>query len=216
VDVSLMRAVLFLNGEILNLAASAARLRDNDFLIGVDGGTMHCLALGRTPHAVVGDLDSLSPEQIADLSAKGVAFERHPVAKNETDLELALEYAIARGAHEILMLAAVGDRLDQTLANLLILAQREWPARIVVAEDDELAEILRGGESMTLTSPVGSTVSAIPLSTEVTGITYTGMVYPLNNHTLRFGSTRGLSNEIAETPATVRIRSGVLLVVYAG
>jgi thiamine pyrophosphokinase len=63
---------------------------------------------------------------------------------------------------------------------------------------------------------VGSTVSAIPLSPLVTGITYTGLEYPLQDATLALGSTRGVSNVMAATPATLTIREGVLLVVYAG
>ncbi|MEZ4581030.1 MAG: hypothetical protein R3A10_05170 [Caldilineaceae bacterium] len=65
-------------------------------------------------------------------------MERHPTGKDQTDLELALERAIRDGAPDILLLGALGGRLDQTLANLLILAQRNWQARIRLAEGTRL------------------------------------------------------------------------------
>jgi thiamine pyrophosphokinase len=47
----------------------------------------------------------------------------------------------------------------------------------------------------------------------VSGITYTGLLYPLDNATLSLGSTRGVSNEVASQPATVAIRTGIALVI---
>ncbi len=211
-----MRAVVFVNGVVADYSALARRLRPDDYLIGADGGTRHVLALGLTPQAVVGDLDSLEANTVAALERMEVEIERFPVAKDQTDLELAIERGLLAGADEILLLGALGGRLDQTLANLLILAQRLWPVPLRLAEGDEVAQVLRGGERLVLEAPVGSTVSAIPLSPLVTGITYTGLAYPLEDATLALGSTRGVSNVVAASPATVSIREGVLLVVYAG
>jgi thiamine pyrophosphokinase len=164
---------------------------------------------------IVGDLDSLEPELVATLANAGVAIEQHPASKDQTDLELAIERGLRDGADEILLLGALGGRLDQTLANLLILAQREWPVPVRLAEGNELAQVLRGCEQLTLDAAPGSTVSAIPLSPQVTGITYGGLEYPLENATLAIGSTRGISNVVRSSPATVAIQDGVLLVVCA-
>jgi thiamine pyrophosphokinase len=184
-----------------------------DHVIAADGGARHALALGLRPHVVVGDLDSLEPELVEQLVAGGTQIERHPAGKNATDLELAIERAIRDGAQEIVLVGALGGRLDQTLANVLILAQREWPAAISLVEEDQVATLLRGGETLTLTAAVGATVSLLPLSAQVTGITYQGLLYPLTDATLTLGSTRGISNVVAEQPATVQIASGLALVV---
>ena len=208
-----MRAVVFVNGEVRDYGALAGWLRPGDYLIGADGGTRHILALGLRPDAVVGDLDSLEPETVAALAAQGVEIERYPVAKDQTDLELAIEAGLKAGADEVLLLGALGGRLDQTLANLLILAQRHWPVPLRLAEGDQLAQVLRGGGCLALHAAPGSTVSAIPLSPVVSGITYTGLEYPLVDATLALGSTRGVSNVVASSPATIAIREGVLLVV---
>jgi thiamine pyrophosphokinase len=161
----------------------------------------------------VGDLDSLEPELVDQLVAAGTKVERHPVSKDATDLELAIERAIRDGAQEIMLVGALGGRLDQALANVLILAQREWPAAISLVEEDQVATLLRGGETLTLTAAVGATVSLLPLSAQVTGISYQGLLYPLTDATLMLGSTRGISNVVAEQPATVQIATGLALVV---
>jgi thiamine pyrophosphokinase len=210
-----MRAVVFVNGAITDYTRAARWLYVDDFLIGADGGTRHCLALDRRPHAVVGDLDSLEPEIVAQLATQGVAIERHPPAKDKTDLELAVEYGIRHGATELLLLGALGGRLDQTLANLLLLARAGWSIPIKLAEENQLAQIMRDEDYLVLDAPVGSTLSVMALSEQVTGITYTGLEYPLVDFTLPIGSTRGVSNVVVKAPATISIRSGVLLVVQS-
>ncbi len=210
-----MRAVIAVNGKIDDYADLAGLLRPDDYLIGADGGTLHLLAVDRQPSVVVGDLDSLPQETVVSLVAAGVSVERHKPEKDQTDLELALERALEDGADEIVLVGALGGRLDQTLANLLIVAQRDWPVPVRVIEGDQVTEVLRGPGRLVLHGPAGSTVSAIPLSAAVTGITYAGLEYPLHDATLRFGSTRGVSNVLAASPASIRIDSGILLVIHS-
>lgn len=209
-----MRALIFVNGLLENPATLAQFIQDEDYLIAADGGTRHCLAADRVPHVVVGDMDSIPPMVQQQLRAQGVQFEQHQPEKDQTDLELAIERAIADGATSIVLVGALGGRLDQMLANLLILAQREWLVPISVIDDNQHAQIVRPGQPLDLRGEQGIIVSAIPLSERVTGITYRGLKYPLTNATLHLGSTRGISNELVESPATIEIGSGVLLVVW--
>lgn len=208
-----MRAVIFVNGTIDNYSQCASWLHAADYLIAADGGARHCAALGISPAVLVGDLDSIAPELLAEYEKVGVSIERHPPRKDETDLELAVQRAVADGATEILLLGALGGRLDQTLANLLLPARQEWPVPISLADGQQMAQILRGGETITLFGAPGDTVSVVPLSAAVTGIHYTGLEYPLVNAVLRLGSTQGVSNRMAEPLATIRIAEGILLVV---
>lgn len=208
-----MQAVIFVNGLVQNYAPLVGWLERADLLIAADGGLRHFQKLTRQPHAIVGDLDSVKPDQLTALEAAGVTVERHRPEKNETDLELAIDYAIQAGATDIVLLGALGGRLDQTLANLLILAQRNWPAAIAVVEENQIATMIRPGSTLSIRGTPGSVVSLVPLTEQVTGITYTGLRYPLTNATLGFGSTRGISNELAEPQATIRIESGLALVV---
>lgn len=208
-----MRAVVFINGLVEDYALLQRWLHPTDYWVAADGGVTHCLALGRNPHALVGDLDSVDAGMVAQLAAAGVEVKRYPITKNETDLELALEFALEAGAQAILLVGGLGGRLDQMLANVLILAQRNWPATVQLVAGNQLVQLVLPHQTVTFVAAVGDTVSALPLSDTVTGITYTGMRYPLDNHTLHFGSTRGISNEVSATPATVRITAGRLLII---
>lgn len=207
------RAVIFVNGHLEEYSWLQQQIRSDDYLIGADGGTRHCLALDRLPHVVVGDMDSLPADVLSQLAEQGVIIERHPARKDKTDLELAIERAILDGVTEVLLVGALGGRLDQTFANLLVSARREWTVPVRLADGSQTAQVLRSGECFTIQAAVGSLISVIPLSQEVTGITYTGLEYPLTNATLPLGSTRGISNRVVAPQATICIQSGVLLVV---
>lgn len=219
-----MRAIVFINGVIDEYDWLRTLIQADDYLVCADGGTRHCLAIGKIPHIVVGDLDSVDEETVANLAEQGVAIEEHPRAKNETDLELAVDRAVSllsedispdattNEVNELLLVGALGGRIDQMLANLFILAQRNWPVAMRIVDQGQEAQLVRGGQTLTMVGNIGDTVSALPLSESVTGITYTGLVYPLDNATLALGSTRGISNEMAYTKATVSVGTGVLLV----
>lgn len=208
-----VRAIIFINGVIAEYGPLRDVVRADDLLIAADGGARHALALGHTPHILVGDLDSVEAETVELLRARGTTIERHPAAKDQTDLELAIERAVREGAEEVILLGATGGRLDQTLANLLILAQRDWGIPVQLLEGDQSAMLLRGPATLAVEGVPGSTLSVIPLSPQVTGIRYTGLEYPLENATLELGSTRGISNVLRSASATVQIDSGLLLVV---
>ena len=208
------RAIIFVNGLISDYTWLAQLPRADDLLIGADGGARHITKIGRRPHVVVGDMDSLQAAEVEQFAAQGVRLERHKPEKDQTDLELAIERALAEGADQIVLVGVQGDRWDQSLANLLILAQRDWPAQLCVMDGVQSAQIVRGGHKITVEGAPGDVISAIPLSPLVTGITYEGLRYPLQNAKLPLGSTRGISNELAGVLATISIHSGLLLVTH--
>lgn len=210
-----MRAVVFANGDLGDVAVARAQVRPGDLVICADGGTRHAKVLGVQPHAVVGDLDSLDDEDRQTLESAGCALLAYPARKDETDLELALVYAVKRGATEAIIMGALGGRLDQALANVLLLAHPALAgveARIVAGNETVL--LVRGGEECTLHGAIGDTVSLLPLGGDVTGITTTGLEYALHDGTLHFALARGISNVMTAETAQVWVGKGVLLVVH--
>jgi thiamine pyrophosphokinase len=207
-----MRAIIFANGEIANPQEVHRLLRPDTLVIAADGGTRHALAAGVTPAVVIGDLDSLSPDDQARLEAAGSQFICFSPCKDETDLELALLHAAREGATEIVILAALGGRLDQTIANVLLLALPELEGidtRIV--EGAQEAFLIRS--EATVEGQPGDTVSLIPLGGDAVGVTAEGLEWPLHEDTLRYGPARGVSNVLTAEQARVRVRSGTLLCV---
>lgn len=192
-----------------------AWVRPGDQVIAADGGAVRALAQGIVPDLVIGDLDSLPARQQRALGARGCRFVVHPRAKDETDLELALAYAAEQGAQEIVILGALGGRLDHTLANLLLLALPQLAGRSVrLVDGPDMVLLLRGGERARLEGQAGDLVSLLPLGEDAGGITATGLAWPLECDRLRFAFSRGVSNEMTGTEATVRLDQGLLLVVH--
>jgi thiamine pyrophosphokinase len=208
------RVVIITNGHLSDPVKARRHIHPGDRVICADGGTRHAHAMGLTPDIVVGDLDSLAPNLRAELETAGVRFEIHPVRKDETDLELALRLAIAEGATEVDVLAVLGGRLDQSLANLLLLARPEWSsARVRVIEGNETAWPIWGGQTTTIAGAIGDTLSLVPLTPTVTGVTLEGVEWPLHNATLHLGSTLTISNALAAPLARLRVGEGLILVV---
>ena len=209
-----MRAIIFANGVLRHPQGAQRLLQPDDLIIAADGGAHHCLALGVQPALLVGDFDSLAPQELARLQAAGTEVVRYPVRKDATDLELAVEEARGRGATEVLILGGVGSRWDQSLANLLLAAAEglaEVPIRLVDGLQE--ARLLRGGQSLQLRGRPGDTVSLIPLAGEARGITTQGLEYPLEGGSLPLGSTRGVSNTLLGERGMVHLEEGLLMCI---
>jgi thiamine pyrophosphokinase len=207
------RAVIFVNGVMADPQAVRMMLRPDDYLVAVDGGLQHLQTLGVQPQLLIGDLDSLDEADVAVLESAGVRIERHPAEKDETDLELALLALAGQGYDEIRVVAALGGRLDQTLANLSLL---ELPGLedVDVRLDDGHEEILIIRDFTTIDGHPGDTVSLLARDGCTNGITTEGLKYPLTRETLCPNRTRGISNEMLSEQASVKVASGRLLCVH--
>ncbi|MGQ9502490.1 MAG: thiamine diphosphokinase [Anaerolineae bacterium] len=209
--------VILANGQLSNPQRARRHIQAADRFICADAGAAHAIAMGVLPDVVVGDLDSLDPAHYAILKAAGVRFELYPPLKDKTDLELALHLAVAEGAGEIDLLGTQGGRLDQTLGNVLLLARPEWATvQVRILEGDQTAWVLRDGQACVIGATVGDTLSLLPLTPQVYGVTLSGVRWPLRNHTLHFGDTLTLSNVLTQPFARVEVGTGILLIVHQG
>lgn len=209
----MQRIVIFANGELPDLDKARALLRDDDFILCADGGTRHASALDLKPALVIGDLDSADSGYLQSLQAEGVPIERHPRDKDETDLELAIAKAVELDPHEILVLAALGGRMDQTLANIALLTDPRL-ATFDLRLDDGVEEILFCRDEAQVKGRSGDIVSLLPWDGAVAGIRTENLKWQLNGESLHPEKTRGISNEMTADTATVQIRSGLLLILH--
>jgi len=207
------RALIFVNGTLPDLAALRRLLLPDDFLIAADGGTRHILALGLTPAVLIGDLDSLSIDERRLLDRAGTKIHPFPRDKNETDLELALRFAVEAGYRQLRVVAALGGRLDQTLGNLALLTDPSL-AGLDIRADDGIQEALFIRDACRLQGIPGDLVSLIPWGGEVSGVTTAGLRWPLSGEVLQPHRTRGISNELLDESASVHLDAGLLLVVH--
>ena len=207
------RAIIFINGDLPNLDAARKIIRDDDFIIAVDGGTRHALALGLVPSVVIGDLDSLDSDNQRVLEENQVEIIEYPQDKDETDLELALAYAIKAGYKQIRLVAALGGRLDHTLGNLSLLTDESLTG-LNVRTDDGIEEVFFARNQAQIHGRIGDIVSLIPWGNPVTGIYTEGLRWSLQNEILSAHKTRGISNEMTAKNAQIEIESGLLLIIH--
>lgn len=208
-----MRAVIVANGPLPKSPYPELRIGDEDLVICVDGGARNALALGVHPRVAIGDMDSMETGLRLQLQREGCRFVEHPSRKDETDSELAVRYALAESATELVLLAALGGRIDHTLANVLLLAIPELrgiEARVI----DGNQELRLIEKEIVFEGRPGDTVSLVPLAGDVVGIHTEGLEYALSGGFLKFGAARGVSNVLVAPQASVKIGGGLLLLVH--
>lgn len=207
------RILIFANGLLPDRQKARSLLRPGDVVVCADGGTAHALSLGLTPAVVVGDLDSLNQADRRNVLAAGSQLLEHPVDKDETDLQLALDYALQRKPGAIVVVGALGGRIDQTLANISLLADPrclDLDCRL----DDGLEELFFCRDHAEVQGKAGDIVSLIPWGPPVVGVQARGFRWPLHGETLLSHVSRGISNELLGDSARVQIESGLLLIVH--
>ena len=203
-----MQVLIFANGEAKpgSMVDQAIQRLHSPHVLCADGGALHARKFGLKPHTIIGDLDSLTAPQVEQFAADGTEILRFPTQKDETDLELALSWCLEKQVSEIVIIGALGGRIDQTLANIILLALpelRRIPIEIV--DGDTSLRLLRPG-SHDICGRTGDTISLIPLADSVRGIITTNLEYPLRGETLPLGPARGISNVMSQRPRDNRIR----------
>lgn len=217
-----LHAILVGDGDVPARAALDAGWPGWDagagLVVAADGGATKALAAGLVPDLVVGDGDSLGAAGLAGVRERGIPVELAAVAKEESDLELAVLAAVARGASRLTVLGALGGtRFDHALANAWLLAHPALAGRAAVLLDAatrvRLLDASASPASAVLVGRVGDLVSLFPFGTDATGVATDGLSYPLRDEPLPLGPARGLSNVRSGSAARVSLRSGRLLIV---
>ncbi len=192
-----------------------------ELVIAADAGALLAGPLGVHLDLIVGDADSLGEPGLAGFAAQGIAIDRSPADKDESDLELGLRAAIGRDAQSIVVLGAFGGRLDHQLVNVSLLALPGLAGRAVALLDGRtrvrlLEGVQTGPVRLGLTRRPGALVTLLAFDGPASGVTTGGLRWPLAGATLGTGSSLGLSNEVlALRPpdAWVELRAGRLLVI---
>jgi thiamine pyrophosphokinase len=206
--------VLVLAGGEPVPAALAAHLPPADLVIAADSGLHLAPPLGLTVDRIIGDLDSADPAAVDAAVAAGATVERHPAAKDATDLELALDAAARAGVTRIVVVGGGGGRLDHLLANALLLAAPAWRDIDVEAFFGPHLTVVHGGRGpREIVGVPGSLVTLLPIGGIARGIVTTGLEYPLAHEDLPVGTSRGVSNIMLGESASVALDDGTVLVV---
>jgi thiamine pyrophosphokinase len=186
--------------------------RRADRVVAVDSGLHLARSHGWQVDVVVGDMDSIDPGELADAAAQGVLVQRHPVDKDATDLELALDLLLDDGVGAVEVIAADGGRMDHLVGGLLTLcAPRFAPLGLRVWLGSTL--VVPVHDRVRIDAAVGQVVSLLPVHGPAVGVRTDGLRWPLRGERLEPGTSRGVSNEMVAEVAEVSLDEGHLAVV---
>ena len=205
----LMKKILVLcNGAPPSEELLKSHYHSADFFIAADGGGNTALSMKLTPDVVIGDLDSFDRTTSSDLKVI------HDTDQETNDLEKALHLAEAKGGQQIIILGATGRRIDHTLKNISVLKQfNKTFNQLLMSDNFGQTQLLPSTFQQEI--PKGTQVSLFPLSGKVSGITTSGLQYPLNNEALENGVRDGSSNEVINNPVKITHNNGDLLLFTA-
>ena len=214
VDTTPCAAIIIIGGVRPDVNLAAALESEGALVIAADSGAVHAKAAGLTIDIAVGDFDSIPPTLLQELESTGVKIERHPVAKDATDLELAIDVAIRQGADVITIVGGHGGRVDQSFANAFVISSPSYShVSMHAILDSALVSVVHGGGGVTFVGDPGDVVTILPLHGDAVGVQTEGLKYPLRGERLPAGTTRGVSNVLLKHEATVSIEEGTVLVV---
>lgn len=213
-----MRTLIVSGGRIEeDFALSFYKKQPFDFIIGVDRGLEFLYEKGILPTHIVGDFDSADARLEDYYRRQGeIEIRRFNPVKDSTDTQIAIELALELCSSSIEILGGTGSRLDHVLGNIqsMMLAKKAGVDCCMVDAHNRIRLI---GESMVLRKDrqYGRFVSLIPLTSVVEGVDLIGFRYPLCNHTFTSTGSAGLgvSNEILEEEAEIRMKSGILVLI---
>lgn len=184
--------------------------------MGVDRGVIYLLEKGIKPDFAVGDFDSISNKEWEEVIQQIDEISRFKPEKDETDMELAIEWALKQHPAIIRIFGATGGRLDHFMANALMLSryQKQNPfVKIEMIDLQNIVSIFYPGKYTVEQNPWKKYISFIPLSAEITGLTLVGFKYSLANYQVPFGSSLCISNELLQQTGTFFFEKGILMMI---
>lgn len=209
-----MNTVIVLNGQPTSLDVVRRVCQDSDVILCADGGLATLARAGIRPHMLLGDMDSAQVELLESWECQGGAIERHNPHKDETDGQLAVDWAIDQGASRVTLLCALGGRPDHALGNFMLLRRLVDAGVEAYLEDDGLqVQAVRDG--CVLLGQPGQTFSVLPLGEGLVVERLTGAEYPLLSPTpMPMNLPLGISNVFAERQVELQLCSGIALVFH--
>ncbi|MGG1398343.1 thiamine diphosphokinase [Bacillus salipaludis] len=184
--------------------------------VGVDRGVYQLLKRNITPEIAFGDFDSVTPEELVFIESKVNHLNRFKPEKNETDMELALDWALKQNPVKIRLFGATGGRLDHLFANVQLLLhsllQKNQTSVYII---DRLNEVwVKGPGKFKIEKRSDKKyISFIPATPNVKNLTLEGFKYPLKNRHISLGSTLCISNELNSEYGTFSFTEGILIVI---
>lgn len=189
---------------------------DGNVWVGVDRGVFTLLSKGITPYMAFGDFDSVTATETKKIEKHVHVMKKFKPEKDETDMELAFNWALGEQPEKIRMFGATGGRLDHFFANVQLLlkpALNNIELNIEIIDKQNHILIKTPGSYEMKINQDRKYISFIPMSPFVKGLTLEGFKYPLKDCQIPWGSTLCISNELISDYGTFSFSEGILMVI---
>ncbi len=195
-----MTSLIMVNGEYSDDSWYKSRTHNFEYILCADGGANYARKFNITPNLIIGDMDSITEENISYFKQKNVEILTVPREKDFTDTQLSLYHMKNLGIKDVTIWGGVGDRLDHTLANIYSAVDYVKNGMNVVFESPSL-NIYIVLDKLALSGEIGDTVSILTLSEYAKGVNLEGFKYPLTEAKLEVFNPIGISNVLVKTEA---------------
>lgn len=210
-----MKGIIIAGGNCIRSEKLKELIPYCDILVAADSGFNHLSAVGNHPDYLVGDFDSIDMSSLMEIDTSITKVIRHPVEKDKTDTELAIDVLYELKVDEIIILGGTGSRLDHTLSNIFNLRYMyELGINGTVMDDHNIVTYMRGVSVVNIKNE-DSYISILPVTTDGAEISLKGFHYPLDHECLKIGSSLGVSNYLEKNEGTVICHKGEALLIIA-
>lgn len=190
--------------------------RDDVFYIGADRGALYLIEQGITPHAIVGDFDSMSQAEFERVMEHTNDAQRFKEEKDETDTDLALFKALAYKPTEIVLTGVTGGRLDHYEAAIrsIYRLQKENPSvTLKIVNDANTLQFLLPGTYKIEADEQYRYLSFFAYEQPVEDVTLRNVKYETTKERISLGSSRFTSNEIIGSSGSIFFSHGICLMI---
>ncbi len=210
-----MKGVIIGGGNCISIEKLKEIIPDYDIVVAADSGLKYLNAIDIKPDYLVGDFDSVDKSLLANIDTSITNIVRHPVEKDKTDTELAIDVLNGLNVDDITILAGTGSRLDHTLSNIFSLRYMyDLGLHGTIMDEHNSVTYVRGENTVSMKDE-GSYISVLPISDIGAEISLKGFYYPLDHKCLIMGSSLGVSNYIMKNEGTVICHKGEALIIKA-
>lgn len=209
------QAIIFANGNRSDISEVKNKMKPHDLVICADGGARAALKAGIVPNVIIGDFDSFYLSKQNFSKYKNIQCFKYPNRKDLSDIELSISYAIRNKINKIVVFGILGNRIDHLIANIFLMKSitEKFPKiNLIIIEGKQLLYFFT--KKIYIEGKAGDLISIIPWQDSLKGIKTQGLEYILVNGSLYFGTTKGTSNVMTQSSATVSIKKGSGLLIH--
>ncbi|MDU5470658.1 MAG: thiamine diphosphokinase [Peptoniphilus harei] len=185
------------------------------FIIIADGGARLLMKYGLGADILLGDLDSIGEEALTYIKEHEIEVKKFPAKKDFTDTELALSYLVDEEYKDIVILGALGTRLDHELANLMNL-KKLYKKGIMAKIEDDYNEVIYVEEGSYDFEKINKKYFSLINAGTSMNFTTKGLYYEVEELEINSENpSRGVSNEMVGEKATIKINAGSAFIIQS-